>query len=135
MLPPDILRMRWLNESAIYRLPEESNVRPKGKFNWALVGAPPSPEKPAVLLPAYVLITYCWPHTQFKERTPNARGARKSRIVIIANLETNPRKTSKFCGYLRMPYWSGCWHACAFVTLGAQRTGRAGPQKWGSGTL
>ena len=47
MVPPDILRMRWFTESAMYRLPEESNVRPKGKFNSALVGAPLSPEKPS----------------------------------------------------------------------------------------
>ena len=83
MLPPDILRMRWFTESAIYMLPEESSARPKGKFNWALVGAPPSPEKPAVLLPAYVLMTYCWLQAQLKERTPNVRGIKNCLIVIM----------------------------------------------------
>src|SRR6185437_9760153 len=60
MMPSGVtLRMRWLPVSAMYRLPEESTANPAcalERFKAALVAAPPSPEKPFVLLPATVLI-------------------------------------------------------------------------------
>src|SRR6478672_1439540 len=46
------LRTRLFSESAMYRLPAESNARPLGAFSFALTAGPPSPEKPARELPA-----------------------------------------------------------------------------------
>jgi hypothetical protein len=37
-----------LKESAMYMLPDESNAKPSGRFNSALVGAPPSPVEPGL---------------------------------------------------------------------------------------
>src|SRR5580658_6517374 len=81
MVPPEISRMRWFTESALYRLPDESKAIPSGELSWALVGAPVSPEKPAVPLPAMVLTVYCWPQAQV-ETTHTARGKKNCRIVI-----------------------------------------------------
>jgi len=57
MIPLAILRMRLLLASAMYRLPMESKAIPSGKFNWAKLAGPLSPLKPAVPVPATVVIT------------------------------------------------------------------------------
>ncbi len=51
-----ILRTRWLLLSAKYMLPVESSLIPHGPFNVADVAAPLSPEKPAVPVPAIVVM-------------------------------------------------------------------------------
>src|ERR1039457_1120884 len=65
IVPPETLRMRLLEESAMYRLPAESIATPSGTFSAALVADPPSPENPAVPLPATVVIL---PPDTFKTR-------------------------------------------------------------------
>jgi len=50
-------RIRLFEESAIYRLPLESNAMPSGPLNFADVACPLSPEKPASsIVPATVCI-------------------------------------------------------------------------------
>jgi hypothetical protein len=51
------LRMRWLNVSAMNRLPAASTATPWGNQILALVAGPPSPEKIALPVPATVVIT------------------------------------------------------------------------------
>src|ERR1017187_950223 len=47
------LRMRWFQQSAMYKLPALSTAMPCGlPLNWALVPGPPSPEKPGDPVPA-----------------------------------------------------------------------------------
>ena len=48
--------MRWLPVSAMKRLPRLSTVTPDTSFNCALVAGPPSPLKPALPLPAAVVM-------------------------------------------------------------------------------
>ena len=49
-------RMSPLRESAMNTLPEESTATPVGVFNVAAVAGPPSPEEPAVPVPASVVM-------------------------------------------------------------------------------
>ncbi len=49
-----ILRIRLFRESAIYTLPAPSRATPIGRFRLAEVAGPPSPENPAVPVPAMV---------------------------------------------------------------------------------
>ena len=58
IVPPltGTLRTRLPLNSVIYRLPAASRVKPNGAFNAALAAGPPSPEDPAVPLPAKVEI-------------------------------------------------------------------------------
>jgi UDP-N-acetylmuramyl pentapeptide synthase len=42
--------------SAMYRFPDLSNANPPGRFNWAALASPPSPEKPAIPFPATVVM-------------------------------------------------------------------------------
>ena len=53
---PSTLRMRWLNESDISRLPPPSIAIGPSWNRLALVAGPPSPEKPTVPLPATVVM-------------------------------------------------------------------------------
>src|SRR6516165_9706379 len=55
--PFETLRMRRLNESAMYRLPAESTATLSGLDNLALIAGPLSPLKPAVPFPATVVMT------------------------------------------------------------------------------
>src|SRR5438309_5839044 len=50
------LRIRWLEWSAMYRLPPASTATPAGPLTLALVAAPPSPAKPKEPLPATVVM-------------------------------------------------------------------------------
>src|SRR5437667_213783 len=50
------LRIRWLPESAMYRLPLASSATPDGTQTLALVAAPPSPAKVLMPLPATVVM-------------------------------------------------------------------------------
>src|SRR5258706_16365288 len=50
------LRIRRLDESAIYKLPRRSNAIPTGYCSDALVAGPPSPENAGLPLPAKVEI-------------------------------------------------------------------------------
>ena len=56
MVPLVTLRMRLLPESAMYKFPVESIATPTGDISWALVAGPLSPRKPAVPLPATVVM-------------------------------------------------------------------------------
>src|SRR5215831_7185702 len=56
IIPPETLRTRLFQLSAIYRFPELSTARPCGRYNWAEEAGPPSPEKPEVPVPATVVI-------------------------------------------------------------------------------
>ena len=49
------LRMRWLSESAIHTMPAPSTPTPRLKLSSAWVAGPPSPEKPALPVPAKVV--------------------------------------------------------------------------------
>src|SRR5581483_9626659 len=53
---PITFRMRWLPSSQMKRLPAASIATPKGSANCAAVAGPPSPAKPAVPVPAAVVI-------------------------------------------------------------------------------
>src|ERR1039457_6435691 len=55
--PFETLRTREFQASAMYRLPAASTATPEGQYNWARVAGPLSPLKPAVPLPATVVIT------------------------------------------------------------------------------
>ena len=50
------LRIRWLSESAIHTVPAPSMPTPRLKLSMALVAGPPSPENPALPVPAKVEI-------------------------------------------------------------------------------
>src|SRR5437667_6893 len=50
------LRIRWLAESAMYRLPLASSAMPDGPLRLAFVAAPPSPAKLGLPLPATVVM-------------------------------------------------------------------------------
>src|SRR5207244_9609408 len=50
------LRIRWINWSAIYRLPLASSATPDGPLRLAPVAAPPSPAKVKLPLPATVVM-------------------------------------------------------------------------------
>jgi hypothetical protein len=52
MTPFETSRMRWLPNSAMYKLPSASTAIPLGRYNWALVAGPLSPLKPCVPFPA-----------------------------------------------------------------------------------
>ena len=54
--PFETLRMRLLTVSAMYRLPAESTATPAGRYNWALVAGPLSPQA-SEPPPATVVIT------------------------------------------------------------------------------
>ncbi len=56
IFPPLTLRIRWLTESTINTVPEESTAMPPGKFRLAAVAEPPSPEKDALPFPATVVM-------------------------------------------------------------------------------
>ncbi len=58
IVPPALTRrMRSLPVSAIRKLPSGSAATPSGWFSWAEVAGPPSPAKPAPLVPATVVMT------------------------------------------------------------------------------
>src|SRR3990172_715791 len=56
-VPASTRRIRWLKVSAIYTLPLPSTPTPNGEYSWAPVAAKPSPENPAVPVPAMVLMS------------------------------------------------------------------------------
>ncbi|MFT3791948.1 MAG: hypothetical protein QM741_12935 [Rudaea sp.] len=57
MMPePSTLRIRWFEQSAMYRLPALSMATASGLFSCAVFAAPPSPEYPALPVPATAVI-------------------------------------------------------------------------------
>ena len=89
-------RTRWLPLSARNRLPRRSTAIPDTSLIFAAVAAPPSPEKPAVPVPATVVMTPVKASTRRtrtpspKYRLPTASTASRAGLLMFAAVAGPP---------------------------------------------
>ena len=89
------LRILWLFESAMSRLPSGATTSPRGDANSAATAGPPSPAKPICPLPANVSMTPSRPTTRIRWLCMSATNSRPSLATATPAGESSSAETAK----------------------------------------